>query len=392
MVVLGAVEAADRVWRGMMERLYPNGAWARLHADTVARLRRRQLERGSPSLDVCIAELLDEAGRPLMGDRLEELLGTLLYEGYALYPYTPGAAKNSTPTPFGIVYPPVYAARVGSAHDRLKISGIASRPGAATVEAEVRFLAPVSDAHAHSAVERRLASARCRRRARRRATSSSRSISAPCPAACGCASTPSAAGCRGSRCACTTPPSRPPHPTGGPRRCASSMLSTHPVLRLSGGRFVSPLERTARSARRRDVREREHVPRARNRRRRRAARRRHDAARPPATRAREPRRPVRRHRDRGGAVAARPRAERRRARRDHRAGPRGAGHDRARRRGHAATTCSPSTGGSCSPTQRRRSDHDDRSEQPPARGDPGRGAGRPRRCRLPARRQGAPSG
>jgi hypothetical protein len=49
------------VWRGMMERFYPNGAWARLHADTVARLRRRQLERGSPSLDACIAELLDQS-------------------------------------------------------------------------------------------------------------------------------------------------------------------------------------------------------------------------------------------------------------------------------------------------------------------------------------------
>ena len=49
-------------WRQMMERFYPNGAWARLHADTVARLRRRQLERGSPSLDACIAELLDERG------------------------------------------------------------------------------------------------------------------------------------------------------------------------------------------------------------------------------------------------------------------------------------------------------------------------------------------
>jgi hypothetical protein len=49
-------------WRGMMERFYPNGAWTRLHADTVARLRRRVVERGSPSLDACIAELLDEAG------------------------------------------------------------------------------------------------------------------------------------------------------------------------------------------------------------------------------------------------------------------------------------------------------------------------------------------
>ena len=45
-----------------------------------------------------------------MTDALEALVDSLLYEGYALYPYTPGAAKNSTPTPFGIVYPPVYAA------------------------------------------------------------------------------------------------------------------------------------------------------------------------------------------------------------------------------------------------------------------------------------------
>ncbi len=36
---------------------------------------------------------------------LERLIDTLLYEGYALYPYTPGSAKNATPTPFGIVRP-----------------------------------------------------------------------------------------------------------------------------------------------------------------------------------------------------------------------------------------------------------------------------------------------
>ena len=76
-----------------------------------------------------------------MPDALEELLGSLLYEGYALYPYTPGATKNATPTPFGIVYPPAYAATVGSAHrpaaDRGRRAG---RPTAARVEAEVRFL------------------------------------------------------------------------------------------------------------------------------------------------------------------------------------------------------------------------------------------------------------
>ena len=40
-----------------------------------------------------------------MDPGLEELLGTLLYEGYALYPYTPGATKNATPTPFGCERP-----------------------------------------------------------------------------------------------------------------------------------------------------------------------------------------------------------------------------------------------------------------------------------------------
>ena len=44
---------------------------------------------------------------------VERMLSTLLYEGYALYPYTPGATKNATPTPFGIVYPPAYAAGGG---------------------------------------------------------------------------------------------------------------------------------------------------------------------------------------------------------------------------------------------------------------------------------------
>jgi hypothetical protein len=52
---------------------------------------------------------------------VERLLSTLLYEGYALYPYTPGATKNATPTPFGIVYPPVYAAASPHTHDRARM-------------------------------------------------------------------------------------------------------------------------------------------------------------------------------------------------------------------------------------------------------------------------------
>ena len=54
------------------------------------------------------------------------MLSTLLYEGYALYPYTPGAIKNATPTPFGIVYPPVYAAGGPHTFDRARMQLVRS--------------------------------------------------------------------------------------------------------------------------------------------------------------------------------------------------------------------------------------------------------------------------
>jgi hypothetical protein len=60
-----------------------------------------------------------------MTSRLEELVDTLLWEGHQLYPYTPSATKNATPTPFGIVYPPAYAAGSPHTFDRLKLQCIA---------------------------------------------------------------------------------------------------------------------------------------------------------------------------------------------------------------------------------------------------------------------------
>jgi len=84
--------------------------------------------------------------------RLEELVTSLLYEGYALYPYTPGAAKNATPTPFGIVYPPGYAGANPPASSILRLSGrLLER---APVSAVVRFLQPRGVGH--EAVERRI--------------------------------------------------------------------------------------------------------------------------------------------------------------------------------------------------------------------------------------------
>ena len=69
---------------------------------------------------------------------LEQLVDTLLWEGHALYPYTPGTTKNATPTPFGIVYPPVYAAGSPTTFERIRLQGVVE--AGETLAASVRFL------------------------------------------------------------------------------------------------------------------------------------------------------------------------------------------------------------------------------------------------------------
>jgi hypothetical protein len=179
-----------------------------------------------------------------MPDGLEELLGTLLYEGYALYPYTPGTTKNATPTPFGIIYPPAYAATAGSAHDRLRIAGIAIGGEGCTVAAEVRFLEPVADGHAHAATERRLAIGPL-------PVGEPDTVHLVQPFDLGTITgrvrlQVAAAGDglhRVTLCVHNTT-SLAAAPAGRAEALRASLLSTHPVLRLSAGRFASPLERT----------------------------------------------------------------------------------------------------------------------------------------------------
>src|ERR1700733_6343644 len=90
-----------------------------------------------------------------MTDHLEQLVESLLWEGYALYPYTPGATKNATPTPFGIVYPPVYAAECAGAFDHARLECVADPAAAdASFSATLRYLAPSGERH--EATERRI--------------------------------------------------------------------------------------------------------------------------------------------------------------------------------------------------------------------------------------------
>ena len=89
-----------------------------------------------------------------MPDALEPLLDSLLYEGYALYPYTPGTAKNATPTPFGIVYPPAYAAECPGAHDHARLECLIEGWEGARLTATLHFL--VATGTRHEATRRRV--------------------------------------------------------------------------------------------------------------------------------------------------------------------------------------------------------------------------------------------
>lgn len=87
---------------------------------------------------------------------VDELVRTLLYEGYALYPYTPGATKNATPTPFGIVYPPAYAVESPTTYDHLRLQCIAEVEDVQTarLSIDVHFLEPAGERH--EGIERRV--------------------------------------------------------------------------------------------------------------------------------------------------------------------------------------------------------------------------------------------
>jgi hypothetical protein len=162
---------------------------------------------------------------------LDELVSTLLYEGYALYPYTPGATKNATPTPFGIVYPPAYAAECAGAFDHARLECLAKTRPEATVSAELRFLTPSGDGH--RAQEHRVALGPVAVGARESATFDGGRFTVRSERAGGDAVLVRA-------CVHNTATVEAGLDRAG--ALESSQISTHMVVRLSAGRFVSPLE------------------------------------------------------------------------------------------------------------------------------------------------------
>jgi hypothetical protein len=171
---------------------------------------------------------------PATADHLERLVSSLLYEGYALYPYTPGATKNATPTPFGIVYPAAYADRQLAAFDRMQLQCVVSDT-LAPVTGEVRFL--VASGEAHRASEQRIELPR----APSRVDFECQGIKAR--ASIDLQPLPDGRGRVTVRVENVTPLTDAEAGMDRKDILLRSLLSTHLLVRVQGATFVSPLER-----------------------------------------------------------------------------------------------------------------------------------------------------
>ena len=182
-----------------------------------------------------------------MNSATEELVRSLLYEGYALYPYTP-SVKNATPTPFGIIYPPAYSETQPAAFSMLRLEAVLQVGPDARISGTVLFLqatgerheaterslelpavtlaelarGPVGEAFAFAIEEERELRGRIAMRAE--------------------LLSPELARIR----LCVhneTEMSADPEEVSRGEALRHSLISNHPLLEVEGGRFVSPLER-----------------------------------------------------------------------------------------------------------------------------------------------------
>jgi len=184
-----------------------------------------------------------------MPEMLEELVDSLLFEGYALYPYTPGATKNATPTPFGIVYPRVYAETLTSTFDHLELRCVLEAPPDASLKAEIRFLAAGGDRH--QAAEQRIDLAGKMVGALEDAPIAfEKRITGDGEIELVVGVSLSTRPLRAGFFEVTVRVENLTEAPAGLDRGAAlrySLLSTHPIARVSGGRFISPLEELSRS-------------------------------------------------------------------------------------------------------------------------------------------------
>lgn len=181
---------------------------------------------------------------------VEELVSSLLYEGYALYPYTPGSTKNATPTPFGIVYPPAYAEVQPAAFAMARLECALRAGPDATVSGTVRFLQAAGDDHRASERRLRVGPATLAELSRGNGVGEEfrfESEAGDAPAVSGRVRMraellgPDLA--RVKLCVHNSTAIDAPAEASRADALRHSLLSVHPLLEADGGAFVSPLER-----------------------------------------------------------------------------------------------------------------------------------------------------
>ncbi|MGA9636822.1 MAG: hypothetical protein WBQ41_16420 [Solirubrobacterales bacterium] len=182
-----------------------------------------------------------------MNSGTEELVRSLLYEGYALYPYTPGV-KNATPTPFGIVYPPEYAETQPAAFSMLRLEAVLRGDPDARLHGAVLFLQ--ASGERHEAAERSLefpptTLAELAREPVRRPFEFRSAEGSVLRGRAAMRAEPLSAGLTRVRLCVHNETEMPGDAATASRGEAlrHSLISTHPLLEADGGRFVSPLER-----------------------------------------------------------------------------------------------------------------------------------------------------
>jgi hypothetical protein len=174
---------------------------------------------------------------------VEQLVDSLLYEGYALYPYTRGATKNATPTPHGILYPPSYAERNPAAEPMLRVEVVLEHAPGASVAGSVRFLQ--ASGERHQGVERRLdleglslGEAGDAPPAREFSFAGERDVRGRARLR----AEPLGGGVTRIRLCVHNETAPDPPATSRSEALLWSLISTHAVLRARGGRFISPVQ------------------------------------------------------------------------------------------------------------------------------------------------------
>ena len=182
-----------------------------------------------------------------MNRAIEELVRSLLYEGYALYPYTPGV-KNATPTPFGIVYPPDYAEAQPAAFSMLRLEAVLQGGPDALLSGTALFLQATGERY--EAAERSLelgpvTLAELAREPIRETFGFPLDDGGELSGRVAMRAEPLSPTLARVRLCVHNETAMSWDPTEVSRGEAlrHSLISTHPLLEVEGGRFVSPLER-----------------------------------------------------------------------------------------------------------------------------------------------------